>query len=217
MEPAAEADLHRSEAALSALIENANDAIWSIDRTYRLTAFNSIVGQRFAALFGAPLRADTAYDDGRVRAHWRTHWRPFYDRGLAGERFNVEHSLEMPDGVRHFATFFNPIVTDGAVSGLAIFSSDITERKRAEEAARQHQAELTHVLRLSTMGEMAERVFDPFFSTKPGGLGMGLSISRRIIEMHHGRLSVAPNTDGGVTFRVTLPISPAPLGVAAAG
>src|SRR5690606_11952143 len=50
---------------------------------------------------------------------------------------------------------FNPIVRQGAVTGLAIFSSDVSERHRAEEAARQHQAELTHVLRLSTMGEMA--------------------------------------------------------------
>ena len=41
------------------------------------------------------------------------------------------------------------------MTGLAIFSTDVTERKRAEEAARQHQAELTHVLRVTSMGEMA--------------------------------------------------------------
>jgi PAS domain S-box-containing protein len=372
----AEAELQRSQAALSALIENTNDAIWSIDRTYRVTAFNSVAARRFAAMFGAPLKAGTVADQVMPPAA-QAQWRARYDRGLAGERFSVEHVHERDDGAHHFLTSFNPIVTDDTVTGLAIFSADVTERKRAEEAARQHQAELTHVLRLSTMGEMAsglaheinqplaaivnyaqgcgrrlraspgelgvvlpviddiaaeamrageiirrlrhlvrkdnprqdwidlsevvgeilrlvqpdifqhgitvhvdvaaelprvhgdriqleqvvlnllrnaidamaevpgrrelsvrialqenavelnvsdtghgmpplvaERVFDPFFSTKPGGLGMGLSISRSIIDVHHGRLSVASNAAGGVTFRVILPIPPEALPVA---
>ncbi len=53
------------------------------------------------------------------------------------------------------------------------------------------------------------RVFEPFFSTKEEGLGLGLSISRSIIESHQGRLSVAPNLGRGLTFRFTLPIQSA--------
>jgi C4-dicarboxylate-specific signal transduction histidine kinase len=53
-------------------------------------------------------------------------------------------------------------------------------------------------------------VFDPFFSTKGAGLGLGLSISRSIIESHHGKFSVAPNLDRGLTFRFTLPIQAEP-------
>jgi signal transduction histidine kinase len=51
----------------------------------------------------------------------------------------------------------------------------------------------------------AERVFDAFYSTKPNGLGMGLSISRSIIEAHGGQLSAATNQTRGQSF-----ISPCP-------
>jgi two-component system sensor histidine kinase TtrS len=55
------------------------------------------------------------------------------------------------------------------------------------------------------LGALAYRIFDPFFSTKPSGLGMGLAISRSIIETHGGLLWATPNPDRGTTFRFTLP------------
>ena len=50
-----------------------------------------------------------------------------------------------------------------------------------------------------------ERLFEPFYSTKSEGLGMGLNICRTIIESHHGRLWANENPDGGTIFRFTLP------------
>jgi C4-dicarboxylate-specific signal transduction histidine kinase len=55
--------------------------------------------------------------------------------------------------------------------------------------------------------ENIERIFDPFFTTKADGLGMGLSISRSVIEAHGGRLWVSAGTTGGAVFQFTLPIA----------
>ena len=53
--------------------------------------------------------------------------------------------------------------------------------------------------------EIAEHLFEPFFSTKPEGMGMGLNICRSIIEFHKGRLWVDDGPGGGTVFRFTLP------------
>jgi signal transduction histidine kinase len=52
-----------------------------------------------------------------------------------------------------------------------------------------------------------QRVFEPFFSTKTQGLGMGLAIVRSIVERHRGRVEVESGAAGGAVFRVLLPLA----------
>ncbi|MHC4108315.1 MAG: ATP-binding protein, partial [Planctomycetota bacterium] len=52
-----------------------------------------------------------------------------------------------------------------------------------------------------------ERIFEPYVTTKPDGLGLGLAISRSIIEAHGGRLWTQPHSGRGATFRFTVPIA----------
>ena len=55
--------------------------------------------------------------------------------------------------------------------------------------------------------DVMDRIFSPFFTTKPKGSGLGLAIVRKIVDAHDGRIDVSARPTGGTRFRVTLPVS----------
>jgi two-component system sensor histidine kinase DctS len=57
--------------------------------------------------------------------------------------------------------------------------------------------------------DVADKLFDPLFTTKAEGLGMGLAICRSVVENHRGRLSFEANPGGGTVFHIMLPLAPA--------
>jgi signal transduction histidine kinase len=57
--------------------------------------------------------------------------------------------------------------------------------------------------------EKVEKIFQPFFTTKPQGSGLGLAIVRKIVDAHEGRIDLASGEGSGACFRVTLPVEPA--------
>jgi len=149
-----EVELRRSEAALTALIESTSDSVWSVDRERRLTAMNAAVRTAMAKRYGTEVYVGQSLEE-RAPAEVVARWRTLYDRALAGERVVSEESFEQDGETRHYLISMNPILDHGEVSGAVVFSRDITELRRAVELARRNQAELTHVLRLGTIGEMA--------------------------------------------------------------
>jgi signal transduction histidine kinase len=54
--------------------------------------------------------------------------------------------------------------------------------------------------------EVMDRIFSPFFTTKPQGSGLGLAIVRKIVDAHDGQIDVSERQGGGTVFRVTLPV-----------
>ncbi len=89
--------------------------------------------------------------------------------------------------------------------------SAVTDRPRVLRirTSTYESAAILVALRDSGVGlnaEQMERLFEAFYTTKPEGMGMGLSISRSIVEAHGGRLWATPNDGSGATFQFTLPI-----------
>jgi signal transduction histidine kinase len=90
----------------------------------------------------------------------------------------------------------------------AMNESGLAERKVFLISQQNAHKEL--VIRVEDCGiglkpEISEQIFDPFFSTKPHGIGVGLSISRSIVESHNGRIRAFPRALGGTVLEFTIP------------
>ncbi|MES9829876.1 MAG: ATP-binding protein [Candidatus Thiodiazotropha sp.] len=88
---------------------------------------------------------------------------------------------------------------------------DVSQRRLLLKTERVNNKMVQVLVRDSGPGmppETLEHLFDAFFSTKKGGMGMGLRISQKIMQDHHGMIEVVSEVDEGTTFHVILPTDP---------
>jgi two-component system sensor histidine kinase/response regulator len=157
-----EADLHVSEENLSALINNIDDSIWSIDSAYRLVTFNATFSRSFEEMFGVKVKVGDVVLD-LLPPDWRPEDIALYDRALAGEKFIVERRYQFGEEERYYEISYNPIRTKDALSGVAVFSKDITERQRAHIAlqAAMVSAESANRLKSEFLANMSHEIRTP--------------------------------------------------------
>lgn len=132
-------------------------------------------------------------------------------RGEAEGR-EVHLQLELPEDLPHVRADrvqLQQVMLNLVRNGLEAMDGTPSEERRLTVVSRLVEPECVSVS-VRDQGEGCEarhldRLFEPFFTTKDQGMGMGLSISRSIIEAHGGRLTAQPNATRGLTFQFTLP------------
>ncbi len=127
-------------------------------------------------------------------------------------RRGVSIRLELEAGLPRVRV--DPVQIQQVLSNLATNGMDamMLQRTRRELIISSHRNGPEEVeVRVKDCGvgirpEILQRIFDPFYTTKPQGIGLGLSISRTIIEAHDGKLWATPGTSGGASFHFTIPV-----------
>jgi two-component system sensor histidine kinase/response regulator len=157
-----ETELHASGQNLAALINNIDDSIWSIDTGYHLVTFNATFSNSFEAMFGVKAKVGDVVID-LVPPDWRDEDVALYDRALAGEKFIVERRYQFGEDERYYEISYNPIRVEDAVSGVAVFSKDITERQRAHIALQSAMvsAESANRLKSEFLANMSHEIRTP--------------------------------------------------------
>lgn len=123
--------LQDKQANLNVLLENTDTSIWSIDRNYIITSFNSVFKNIFESSFGfSPkigeiINQYSFFDNSQDIESWNY----LYDRALQGEKFTIDSELKIKGELVYLEISFTPIISNGEVIGVTVFSKNITERK----------------------------------------------------------------------------------------
>jgi signal transduction histidine kinase len=135
-------------------------------------------------------------------------------RGGARVAVDVPESLRPIHGDPHqLRQIFTNLLTNAfeAMNGTGEVSITATAVEGEDEAGPDHGTGPTIIVTVTDNGpgipvDVMDRIFSPFFTTKPQGSGLGLAIVRKIVDAHDGRIDVSERSGGGTVFRVTLPV-----------
>jgi len=135
-------------------------------------------------------------------------------RGGAKVAIDVPESLRPIQGDPHqLRQIFTNLLINAfeAMNGAGEVSITAIAVDGDEEAGPDHGTGPTILVTVSDNGpgipvDVMDKIFSPFFTTKPQGSGLGLAIVRKIVDAHDGRIDVNERAGGGTVFRVTLPV-----------
>lgn len=187
-------ELKAAAANTLAIIENTTDAIVSVDRDLRLITFNSSFQTTFAEHNGWDVYPGYCLRDSFKEDELRF-WDAIFSRAFSGEHFMIERERRLNGLPRTYEMFFNPIRENDQVIGVAIFDTDITHRKQAEDLLRQNKENLRALIetssdsiwsidadyRLITFNSHFQRSFELVFGHPPAA---GMDLRSRLTVGH---------------------------------
>ncbi len=132
---------------------------------------------------------------------------------IEAQRTGTQIEVDIPENLPRIVVdriMIEQVLLNLVKNGIEAMNSVPFDRRKLLLQARLTEDEMLEVA-VSDHGhglaeEDIERIFMPFYTTKPEGMGIGLAICRSIIEFHQGRLWVEPRREGGTVFRFTVPI-----------
>jgi PAS domain S-box-containing protein len=151
----------------------------------------------------APLRVDDAISDILTLLHHE----------LAKRHIRIEREIaeDLPPVIGDRVQL-QQVLLNLVMNGVEAMNEIAEGNRTISITARHYEHQGTRAVLISVQdfgvglkSENLDQIFEPFYTTKPQGLGMGLAISRSIIEAHGGRLWVAQTSGPGATFAFTLP------------
>ena len=125
-------------------------------------------------------------------------------------KLDVDVPADLPH-VRGDRVQIQQVLLNLILNGMDALQETRLEDRRVDVTARIDGAQLVEIAVDDTghgiPADKLGKIFDPFFTTKPNGMGIGLAVSRTIVEAHSGRLWAENRNGGGAAFRFTLPIA----------
>ena len=149
----AEKALVQEQANLTALIENIDGSVWSVDKDIRLIVGNSKFHQDIRSVRGKPFDAGDNILSEDFPIDVLSEWSGYYQRTLSGEIYRVENPRNFIDNSRLMEYHFTPILdADGTVTGITVIGMDITERIQAAKALQESEERFRKLFELSALG-----------------------------------------------------------------
>ncbi|MEO8760822.1 MAG: PAS domain S-box protein [Bacteroidia bacterium] len=140
-----EQQIVNKQSQLEAIINTTDDVIFSIDRNYNISEFNNTLQNVVKIRHGVDIKPGVNVFDILPTTHIDS-VKARYDIALAGERVLAIEKFMMQGVERIYEAYYSPILINGEVTGVAVFSKDVTDRQQAQQDVLDKQSQLTTII-----------------------------------------------------------------------